>query len=310
MNRAEGTVRELKRATKRAMLKTYTPKRLWDCCLELHSKIRSNTSHDLTTLGRQTPQTIMGGKSADISELCEYDWFQWLWFRDTLSSFPNEPKVLVLYMSPSKSIGPAMCCHLLKANRSFVQRSTIGPLTPEDLTNEDTKRQMAEFMAAIYNGPLGPVSEDGDFAGDSESVTPSFESYGDDQWDEPKMPEATKFTVDAYDKYIGAQLCMPLNDAVTEAKVVGRKTDASGNPIGVSHSNPLVQDTRVYEVAFPDGMTTEYNANLIVTAMFTQVDDDGSSYNIIDEIVDHRRTDEAITEKDSFVTVKGKQHSI
>jgi hypothetical protein len=32
MNWAEGTIRELKRATKRAMLKTYMPKHLWDYC--------------------------------------------------------------------------------------------------------------------------------------------------------------------------------------------------------------------------------------------------------------------------------------
>jgi hypothetical protein len=77
-----------------------------------------------------------------------------------------------------------------------------------------------------------------------------------------------------YDKYIRAQLRMPLNNEMAEAKVVGRKRDASGNPIGVSHANPL-QDTRVYEVAFPDGTMAEYSANLIATAMFAQVDDDG-----------------------------------
>jgi hypothetical protein len=126
MNRAKGTIRELKRATKRAMLKTRTPKRLWDYCLELQAKIRSNTAHDITTLGGQTPETVMGGETADISELCEYDWFQWLWYRDTNSSFPDESRVLVRYMGPAKSIGPTMCCHLLKANGSVIQRTTVG----------------------------------------------------------------------------------------------------------------------------------------------------------------------------------------
>jgi hypothetical protein len=83
MNRAEGTIRELKRATRRAMLKTQTPKRLWDYCIELQAKIRSNTAHDITTLGGQTPETLMGGETADISDICEYDWFEWLFYRDT-----------------------------------------------------------------------------------------------------------------------------------------------------------------------------------------------------------------------------------
>jgi hypothetical protein len=102
---------------------------------------------------------------------------------------------------------------------------------------------------------------------------------------------------------------MPLNDEMTEAKVIGRAKDKSGNPVGVSHSNPL-QDTRVYEVKFPDGPLTEYSANLIATAMFAQVDDDGNTYNIMDEIVDHRKTREAVLEDEAFVTIRGKVHPV
>ncbi len=43
-------------------------------------------------------------------------------------------------MGPAKLIGPAMCCHILKANGSVLQRSIIGPLSPMELANEDTKR--------------------------------------------------------------------------------------------------------------------------------------------------------------------------
>jgi hypothetical protein len=99
-------------------------------------------------------------------------------------------------MGPAKLIGPAMCCHILKANGSIIQRSTVRPLTPEELSNEDTKWKMAEYMSAIYNGPLGLASTDDDFLGHSESDTPSYNSYGDEQGDEPKMPEAGIFTVE------------------------------------------------------------------------------------------------------------------
>jgi hypothetical protein len=39
------------------------------------------------------------------------------------------------------------------------------------------------------------------------------------------MPEADTFTIDAFDKYIGAQLRMPLNDALAHAKVLSRVKD-------------------------------------------------------------------------------------
>jgi hypothetical protein len=169
---------------------------------------------------------------------------------------------------------------------------------------------MSDFMTAIYNGPLGPSSTDSDFSGDSESATPSFEAYGDDSGDKPRMPEADTFTIDAYDKYIGAQLRMPLADSMADAKVVKRMKDGDGNPVGVSHANPL-QDTRVYEVAFPDGSTAEYGANLIATAMFAQqVDGEGRSYQILDEIVDHRQTSVPLESDVTHVKIRGRQHPI
>jgi hypothetical protein len=197
-----------------------------------------------------------------------------------------------------------MCCHMLKANGNVLQRSTVGPLTPAELTSGNTKREMADFLTAIHNGPLEPY---GDFIDDPDSTTPLFDTYGDELGDEPGMPEADSFTVAAYDKYIGAQLRMPLNDALLEAKVLGRARDGEGNPIGISHANPL-QDARVYDVEFPDRSTAEYGANLIATAMFAQVDNEGRSYQILDKIVDHRKTKDAIQDDDAYTTIQGKRH--
>ncbi|KAL7530108.1 hypothetical protein ACHAXR_003313, partial [Thalassiosira sp. AJA248-18] len=58
-NAAEGTIRELKRGASRRMLKTGTPKRLWDHCLELEALIRSNTALDIYSLDGETPETMM-----------------------------------------------------------------------------------------------------------------------------------------------------------------------------------------------------------------------------------------------------------
>jgi hypothetical protein len=251
----------------------------------------------------------MRGETADISDICEYDWFEWLHYRDTESSYSEDTKILVRYLGPSKSIGPEMCCHILKANGRVIQRSTIGRLTPAEMESDVIKKQKLDFMAAIFNGPLGPSLTNGDFEGDVDSDTPSYEPYGDDSGDKPRMPVADTFTVDAYEKYIGAQLWMPLRDSMAEAKVVGRAKDEDGNPVGTSHSNPL-QDTRVYEVAFDDGSIAKYSANLIATAMFAQVDDEGRSHQILDKIVNHRRTKESISKEEAFVTIQGKKHPV
>ena len=46
-NAAEGAIRELKKATGRALTASQCPKRLWDDCLELQSFIRSHTALDM-----------------------------------------------------------------------------------------------------------------------------------------------------------------------------------------------------------------------------------------------------------------------
>ena len=49
------------------MMKTGSPKRLWDDCLELKTYIRSNTENGHADLKGQTPETFVSGETVDIS---------------------------------------------------------------------------------------------------------------------------------------------------------------------------------------------------------------------------------------------------
>ena len=77
--------------------------------------------------------------------------------------------------------------------------------------------------------------------------------------------------------------------------------DQDGKPSGQAHSNPLL-DTREYEVDFPDGTTNTYTANLIAQNIYSQVDQEGRSYAILNEIVDHRKDGRAISADDGYFT--------
>jgi hypothetical protein len=54
------------------------------------------------------------------------------------------------------------------------------------------------------------------------------------------VPEADSFTPEAYDEYLTAEVLLPNMGEMTKAKVVGRKRDADGNPIGLRNANPLL----------------------------------------------------------------------
>ena len=57
-------------------------------------------------------------------------------------------------------------------------------------------------------------------------------------------------------------MLLPRGEGVEYGKVIGRKRDQDGCPIGHSNANPLL-NTRVYKVEFQDGYIQEYLANTI-----------------------------------------------
>ncbi len=85
------------------------------------------------------------------------------------------------------------------------------------------------------------------------------------------------------------------------AKVISRKRGADGEPIGIAHTNPIL-DTRVYNVQFEDGHAECYAANIITENVYTQVDPDGNQFLLMNEIIDHRSDSTAIPMHDTFGT--------
>ena len=84
-------------------------------------------------------------------------------------------------------------------------------------------------------------------------------------------------------------------------KVIARKRDHNGNPIGISHSNPVL-DTRQYEIELPNGEINTYTANLIAESMYSQVDEQGRNLMLLHEITDHSTDGKAVTKDDGYNT--------
>jgi hypothetical protein len=115
---AEGCIRKLKQRVSRKMIKTGAPKRLWDHCIELEGLICSHTTNDIYATGREVPETIMNGGTADISQICEFGWYDWVMFRNTVNTIAFPPKRLTFgrYLGPAIDIGSALAAKILKQN--------------------------------------------------------------------------------------------------------------------------------------------------------------------------------------------------
>ena len=54
----------------------------------------------------------------------------------------------------------------------------------------------------------------------------------------------------------------------------------------------------LYEVEFPDGSTDTFSVNIIAENLFSQVDNEGHAYQIMKEVVDHRKNERTAVSKD------------
>lgn len=86
-------------------------------------------------------------------------------------------------------------------------------------------------------------------------------------------------TIPAYDKYLVAQVLLPLGESMQMGEVIKRKRDHNGRPVGVRNPNPLL-DTREYIISFPDGTQQSYMANAIAENLYSQVDAEGRTHAI------------------------------
>jgi len=82
-------------------------------------------------------------------------------------------------------------------------------------------------------------------------------------------------------------------------KVIDRKRDIHGNPVSRGHNNPIL-DTRIYQVEFSDEHVKEFTANTIAECLYSQVDNEGKQYLLIEEIIDWEKDETALEEENKF----------
>jgi len=82
-----------------------------------------------------------------------------------------------------------------------------------------------------------------------------------------------------------------------------RKRGIDGELQGRSNANPIL-DTSIYEVEFGDGSTEAYSANIIAEHIYSQVDGEGYTQCMLNDIVDHKKDDTAVSKEDGIITTK------
>ena len=141
------------------MIKTQSPKRLQDHCAKLEAHIRSLTAHDHYSLDCEVPETGIKVHTAEISTICEYEWYEWVMYNYTTWQFPDPNFVLVQYLVPAIDVGSAMTANILNNTGEVVPRFTLRPLTMEEMDNLDLKEHYRKFDEAVISKLGDPATE-------------------------------------------------------------------------------------------------------------------------------------------------------
>ena len=304
---AETIVKEVKNGLARPMFRSQAPKRLWDDCIEFVAYQQSNTWNGRYANQDEVPETIISGQTSDISIWVQHEWYEWVKFRDTAIDFPDDKVILGRYLGPSIDVGPAMTAKILKANGEVVHRSTYRSLTDEEIADENEKKERDQFDQLVQER-YGTAMEAADFDGfeDAEPAPPDL--YEDDDGEKHEhVPDADDITPETGDEYVGAEVNLPRGGVMRSGKVTGRKRSADGSLLGTRNDNPIL-DTRMYEVEFPDGEVTEFTANVIAENMWAQCNLDGTQQILLQDIIDHKFTKEAVKFADRFVYIDGRRY--
>jgi len=292
--RAEGYICEVKKSVRQLMHNTKAPKCLWDYWAVYACEIRFLTVHPHFALQGRTPYELLTGRAPDISEYVEFSWYDPLWYYDQ-EDFPEARRRLGHWLGVAHRVGQACCYYILLHSSQPIVRSTVQRLSSDELKSSEIQDQLKAFDLAINTklGSRGVPPMPNEFLVDKDAPYEPVEP-------EAEMPEADAYNAEMYDQYISAEVMVAKGDTLVSAKVIGRKTDRDGNPIGIGHSKPLL-DTRLYDVQFPDGHTEEFAANTIAENIYSQVDEEGRQHVLLQEIIDHKTDGTAVAIDDKWI---------
>ena len=292
----EGEIRELKRGSTRKMLNHNVHKKLCDHLIDLEYRICSASTLTYFDLDHQTPEAKMHGMSSGISDICEfefYEFYEWVIFNDSQATFPETKFHVGRWIGPAVDVGSALTYKTFKSNGQVVPRSTIRHLTLDELANPNHTAMTKAFDDNIIQ-KIGVPATENDF--EKDYLTPKYEYYDGDHQDEASdaPPEQLTPTPEIGDNYLNMELMLPRGGTPARGRVIERKRDHGGNVIGRSNANPIL-DTREYEVKFEDGDVTELTANVIAESMYAMCDENSDHILLFDVIVDHKKNDKAMT---------------
>ena len=235
--------------------------------------------------------------------------------------FPEKRVYIGIWLGVAHNVGQGMCYYILKVNGQVIVHLSVTSIAPEKLSTDDVKSKIS-ILDRVIQVSIGDYEKsiiDGELIDNNNMYTEVL--YLDDDVhnvDEEKIEneignenglESENSDSEIIDKYIGVKALLPRGDGNELGLVTKRKRDSEGHPIGHANSNPII-DTSVYTVKFCDCSIQEYTENNIAESLYSQIDDEGAQFALMDEIINHRTTKEAVAKADGYTQVNRQERMV
>ena len=145
-NKAELYVGIIKEVVRRDMKEANCPIPFWDYCIERRVRISNLTAKNRFNLEGQNAYMQLFSEQGDISNICQYSWYKWVYYREKTNKFPFHREVLGQSLGPSVGEGNEMCHWMLKANGKVVPRRTHRPYVQTKYIVQWNRRREKSLM--------------------------------------------------------------------------------------------------------------------------------------------------------------------
>ena len=93
---------------------------------------------------------------AGISNLCQFGWYEWVYFREDSASFPFLKEQLGRCLGPAKNEGNEMAQWVLKDNGKVLPRRTLRRLSTAELSlSNESEAERHMIFTTFVCGILG-----------------------------------------------------------------------------------------------------------------------------------------------------------
>ena len=97
----------------------------WEYCLERRVQIYNRKARDHIKIRVSMPLTATTGEEEDISNLCQYMWYDWCYYREQTVKFPHNQEIHGHVLGPARGEGNEMAQWVFKTTGNVFVRHAL-----------------------------------------------------------------------------------------------------------------------------------------------------------------------------------------